>query len=247
MRLPKLLATVGLVLLIFGGGLLLLRLPCPQGRSDSDVRLQSAYNVKSIGLALHGYHDTYRKLPPAVVRDKNGKPLYSWRVALLPFLEQNPLYQKFQLDEPWDSPHNKSLLEPTPRCYATPWPDDPPGTTRYQGFTGPGTAFERDGLTLKDFPDGLSDTIVVVESGGPVPWAKPADIAYDPKGPLPPLGAGFSKRIEFLCVEVGRVPAFNACFADGSLRFIASTTDEQTIRSLITRNGGETVDWSKVQ
>jgi hypothetical protein len=100
---------------------------------------------------------------------------------------------------------------------------------------------------LKDFPDGLPDTILVVESGQPVPWSKPADIAYDPKAPLPPLGVGFSKRIEYLCFELGRVPAFNACFGDGSLRFIANTTDEQTLRSLITRNGGETVDWTKVE
>src|SRR5579859_8305399 len=110
-------------------------------------------------MALYAYHDTYKKLPPAVVRDNDGKPLYSWRVHVLPYLEQGPVYNKFNLNEPWDSPQNKALLEPTPICFRTPWgwpgPDDPPGTTRYLAFTGPGTAFERAGLAWKDFPDGL--------------------------------------------------------------------------------------------
>jgi hypothetical protein len=118
---------------------------------------------------------------------------------------------------------------------------DRAGRTRYQVLVGPGTAFERDGLTWDDLPDGLANTLVVVEAGEPVPWSKPADLAYDPNGPLPPLGGPFSKPVHALCYEVGRSRGFNACFADGSTRFLRSTTAEQTLRALITRNGGERV------
>lgn len=124
-------------------------------------------------------------------------------------------------------------------------PDDP-GLTRYQLFVGPGTAFERDGLTLEDIPDGLAETILVVEAGEPVPWSKPVDLVYSPDDALPPLGGVFSKPIKWLDYEIKRKPGFVAAFADGSTRFIGHDVDEKVIRSLITRNGGETVDWSKV-
>lgn len=241
MRTLKLLAAVAVVFVILGGCLLL---PCARegGIREIDARMTSGFRIKGIGRALHDYHAVHKKLPPAVIRDKDGKPLYSWRVALLPFLEQDALYWRLHLDEPWDNPHNKGLLEPTPPCYALGWPEEPPGTTCYQVFTGPGTAFERDGLTWKDFPNGTSNTILVIEAGAAVPWTKPADLVYDPNGPLPPLGAGYSLPAKFICYEVGRRPVTNACLADGSGQLITDTMDEQTIRSLITRNGGKPVD-----
>lgn len=243
-RTNNILVSVGAILLVF---VIALLLPCTQVIRDGQGWVGSANSVRQISLALNDYHDIFKKLPPAVVRDKDGKPLYSWRVLLLPFLEQVQLYNQFKLDEPWDSPHNEALVGRTPNCYlASPFLDNPPGTTRYQVFVGPGTAFERPGLTWKDFTDGRSQTILVVEGGEAVPWSKPADLAYDPNGPLPPLGAGFGKPSHFLCYEVGRRPGFNAGFADGSARFILQPTDEHTIRSLITRNGGETIDLSKL-
>src|SRR5262245_11036025 len=89
-------------------------LAAPAGHQPESTIVQrraSANNLKQIGLALHNYHDTYGKLPPAAICDKAGKPLLSWRVAILPFIEQNALYKQFKLDEPWDSEHNKKLAE----------------------------------------------------------------------------------------------------------------------------------------
>jgi hypothetical protein len=203
--------------------------------------------MRGIGVALQSYHEVYGELPPAVVRGKDGEPLYSWRVALLPFLEETNIYREFKLDEPWDSEHNKKFLEPTPRCYQPAGGgNDAPGLTRYQVIVGPGTAFERDGLTWDDFPDGLSSTLVVVEAGEPVPWSQPADLTYDPVRPLPPLGGAFRKPVHFLCYELWRNSGFTAGFADGRARFIRSDTAEKTIRGLITRNGGEKVDASRL-
>jgi hypothetical protein len=184
-----------------------------------------------------------------VVRGKDGRPLYSWRVLLLPSLEEPGLYDQFKLDEPWDSPHNLPLVDKMPRCYA-PWggyPGDETDKTHYQVLVGPGTAFERDGLSWDDFPDGLENTLLVVEATKPVPWTKPVDLVYDPARPLPVLGGLFQKHIDFLCYEIGTKPGFNAVFADGKSRFIRADNNPEVIRALITRNGGEKVDPSVVK
>ena len=226
----------------------LIVLPCMHTVRNGEAGAGSRAALRDIGVALHDYHESFGKLPPAVVRDKDGRPLYSWRVLLLPFLEQNHLYKQLKLDEPWDSPHNKPLVAQTPKCYLPHGGGmDPPGLTRYLAFVGPGTAFERDGLTWKDFPDGLEQTILVVEAGTPVPWAKPVDIEYAPDAPLPPLGAGYTMPVRFLCHVIRRKPGFNAVFADGKARFLPRNTPEPKIRALITRNGGERVDLSRLE
>jgi hypothetical protein len=225
---------------------LLLFFPCARTIRDTPGRVRSANNIKQIAVALHSYHETNGHLPPAVVRNKDGQPLYSWRVALLPYLEENSLYEQFRLNEPWDSEHNKKFLDKTPSVYASWWRDEP-GQTRYQVLVGPGTAFERPELTWADFPDGPGSTLLVVEAGTPVPWTKPAELVYDPAGPLLQLGGVHSKPVRFLCREWWREPGFVAGFADGSVRFVRSSTDERTIRALITRNGGEPVDPSDLE
>ncbi len=235
----------GLVLVGFAGCVVLL--PCMVKVRDGAAWIESASQLKTIGQAIRNYHEAYGKLPPAVVYDKEGRPLHSWRVLLLPFLEGQSLYSQIHLDEPWDSPHNKPLLEQEPQCYRVVFGGrDAVGLTHYRVFVGSGTAFERDGLTWDDFPDGPKNTILVVEAHEAVPWTKPADLSYEPDKPLPALGGLYSKPYHFLCYEVGRTPGFNACFADGTIRFLSAKTDEKTIRSLITRNSGEKVDVSRL-
>jgi hypothetical protein len=186
---------------------------------------------------MHNYHDTHGRLPPAVVYGADGKPLVSWRVLILPFIEQLDLYEQFRLDEPWDSPHNLRLLSQMPRTYAPPpgkaW-KVPPYHTVCHVFVGPGTAFEgQEGLQFpSDFPDGLSNTLLFVEAGEPVPWTKPEDLPYDPERPLPELRCLFHD-------------GFRACMADASRRFVPKRTNQATLRAAITRNGGDAPgpDW----
>src|SRR5438309_4181754 len=107
--------------------------------------MYSVNNLKQIVLAMHQYHEQYGRLPPAVVRTSAGQPLYSWRVLLLPYLEEEKLYAEFHLHEPWDSPHNTSLLRRMPKVYAPPSgvaTGAPPTSTFYQVFIGEGTPFE---------------------------------------------------------------------------------------------------------
>jgi uncharacterized protein (TIGR03067 family) len=199
-------------------------------------RLTSDNNLKQLALAMHNYHDVFKHLPQAAIMDKTGKPLLSWRVALLPYLGENELYKEFKLDEPWDSPHNKKLLAKMPKVYApVRGKTKEPYSTYYQGFVGPGTVFEP-GKKLRmvaDIPDGTSNTIFAVEAGEAVPWTRPADIPYDPKKPLPKLGGLFPD-------------GFHIAVMDGSTRWVRRGFDERTFRLAITRNDGQPIDLNKL-
>jgi Protein of unknown function (DUF1559) len=210
---------------------------CPEASIDQDY-MRTSWCIKEIGRAFHDFHAEHGRLPPAVVAGKDGVPLYSWRVLLLPYLEEDPVYRAFRLDEPWDSPHNQKFLGYTPGVFLH---RAEHGWTHFQIITGPGTAFERPGLTWKDFPDGLPDTMLLVEARDPVPWTKPADLVYDPNGPLPPFGDRDKKRRYWRCLEISVKSGFVAGFADGSSRFIPTETDEKIVRAMMTRNGGEQV------
>lgn len=190
-------------------------------------------------LALQNYHDTHGRFPPAAVCDESGKPLYSWRVMILPWIEQDALFKEFHLDEPWDSPHNIQLVERMPRTYALPpgvaaRMKVPPGHTVMHVFHGHGAAFEgNEGLRIADFTDSLSNTIMVIEAGEPVPWTKPEELEYDPNQPLPSLRAPFRNLIR-------------AGMGDGSVRIIQILKiQESTLRAAITHNGQEPIgyDW----
>jgi hypothetical protein len=198
---------------------------------QASERMVSQNNLRQIVLAMHNYHDTYNGFPPAAICDKDGKPLLSWRVAILPYVEQDQLYQQFRLNEPWDSEHNKQLLQRMPKLYAPPAhvKTKEPYTTFYQVFVGKGAGFEgKRGLRIVDFTDGTSNTILVVEAAEPVPWTKPEDLPYDDKQPLPKVGGFYPD-------------GFNAAFADGSVHFLKKTLKPDTLRALITRNGGEVI------
>ncbi len=208
---------------------------------------RSSNNLKQIGLALHSFYDDKGYLPPAVVYDKDGHPLYSWRILILPYIEESSLYQKFHLDEPWDSQHNLPLSQETPHTYRSHFHTNEDGHTAYQALIGPGTAFERPGLTWADFPDGLGSTIMVAEAGDLVPWAKPIDLVYDPAGPLPRFNTKHYKPLYLLDREVWGRRGFAACFADTSVHFVQNSTKEQLIRAVITRNGGEQVAVSSLE
>jgi hypothetical protein len=214
----------------FGAVVLALAAVAPAAAQGRDDRKASADNLKEIGLAMHGHHDTFGTFPPAAIFDNDGKPLLSWRVAILPFVGQQQLFKQFRLNEPWDSPHNKKLLERMPRVYAAPGAETTKGMTFYRVFTGSGTVFEgKRGLRLTAIPDGTSNTILAVEAGAAVPWTKPDDLPYDAKKPLPKVGGVFQD-------------GFHALFADGVVRFVSRRFDEAALRKCITRADGEPVD-----
>src|SRR5262249_21736661 len=151
---------------------------------------KSANNLTQIGIALHTYHDTHEAFPTAASYGKDGKPLLSWRGAILPYIEQVNLYQQVKLDQPWGTEHNRALVQYMPDIYApVGLKTRAPYTTFYQSFVGPGAFFEgKTGLKITSITDGTSNTLMVVEGEEPVPWTKPDDLPFDPKKPLPRVG-----------------------------------------------------------
>lgn len=190
---------------------------------------KSANNLKQIALAMHNYHDTFGHLPQAAICDKNGKPLLSWRVAILPFIEQDHVYKKFKLDEPWDSPSNKKLLSLMPATYKAVRNKPADDETYYRVFVGNHAMFEMNGkIGLAHVTDGLSNTIMVVEAGDAVPWTKPEELDFDPKKKLPELGGMFDG-------------SFHAAFGDGMVRLFRKGKKADSLRRMIVRDDGEVV------
>jgi hypothetical protein len=194
-------------------------------------RTQSVNNLKNIGLAMHSYHDANKRLPPAgisSINDPTGKPILSWSVAILPYIDQGPLYNQFDLTQPWNHPTNKKLIARMPQIYVVPGTEAPEGMTHYRVLVGPQTMFEPgQRIKMASVTDGTSNTIMAVEAAEATIWTRPDDLPFDPKGPLPKFGTS--------------PEGFNALFGDGTVRFIRANTPPETLRALITRNGGELV------
>lgn len=216
--------------------------PAPAWIWESPSRIRSAKNMKQISAGMHAHLAATGAFPPAAICDTAGRPLLSWRMAILPFVGCGSLYTRFNLNEPWDGPNNSKLLSQMPDIYALPGDTTaPPGYTFYRVFVSkPGTAgahaaFDwREGAYIpRDFPDGQSNTILVAEAATAVPWTKPDELVYDDNDPLPPLGGHYA------C-------GFHVVIVEGSIRFLPSDIDSKTLRSAITRNGGEgtgSSDW----
>lgn len=213
-------------------------LPAVSSARGAARRVQSANNLRQIGLALIEHATTYNAFPAHAIFDKQGHPLLSWRVQILPYLDQTALYERFHLDEPWDSEHNKPLIALMPAVYMNPAREKRDGTTTYLAPVGKGLAFEGNKkLRFEDFTDGMSNTILIVEANEEkaVPWTKPADLEVDLNRPLQGLGAA----------QEGRM--FDVLFADGSVHALSHSIDPKTLKALFTRNGREPIDFSKIR
>ena len=201
-----------------------LLLPAVQAAREAARRMSSMNNLKQIMLALLNYESAYRKLPQQAITDADGNPLLSWRVAILPFIEQNDLYEQFHLDEPWDSEHNIKLLDKMPAIYHH--PSHPPmlGMASYLAPIGQGIGLTEDGLRYRDITDGTSNTIAVVEVSPDrvVPWTKPEDLDVD------------ENTIDMWMNPKGA----NVAFFDGSVRFIPFEVDEEVLRNYFTTRDG---------
>ncbi|QDU31269.1 hypothetical protein ETAA8_64220 [Anatilimnocola aggregata] len=221
---------VGAVVGLFfcSGILVALLLPAVQAAREAARRAQSSNNLRQILLAMHNYHDVHGQLPPAVVTDDQGNPLFSGRVLLLPYMEQQALFNQFDQSKAWDSPENAGVSNTAIKVFQDPSnPSNNAARSDYVFVTGPGTAFEgTKALRFSDVADGLSNTLGFVETkAGPSSWAEPVEWNAD-SGAIPP----------------GSHPGGTiAGLLDGSVRFISSGIDPQTTKALTTRSGGEQV------
>lgn len=204
----------GLLLLCGGGGAMIYF--AVRGISEAAERAKASNDCKQITIGFHAYASAHGGFPTNSY-SADGKPLLSWRVHILPYIEQNDLYRKFNFNEPWDGPTNKPLLQRMPRIYASVAEQNGSTTnatrTYYRGFSNPGALFARNdppklqgrkgfeldnpfigrpptGLKFADIIDGTSNTIMFLDAGEPVEWTKPEDLDASPGKPFPALGGG---------------------------------------------------------
>jgi hypothetical protein len=160
---------------------------------ETVAQVQGTNNLRQLALACHNFEATSGTLPPVAIFDKAGKPLLSWRVQLLPYLEEGKLYNEFHHDEPWDSEHNKKLIARMPAVFRGPSPWlNATGKTIFLAPTGKGTVWPGGpkGLRFTDITDGTSNTIFLVtaDNAHAVEWTKPDDLKIDPAKPHTGLG-----------------------------------------------------------
>ncbi len=184
--------------------------------------------IARLGLASLNFESATRYLPPRAIVSSTGEPLLSWRVAILPYLEQRGLYDQFHLDEPWNSPHNLTLVQKMPRSYRH--ADVPIGHTNFLGFHGEDTVFPKPdergrGITLFEIRDGASKTILFAEANveNAVEWTRPQDIVFDPAQPL---------------IGVGGLPGgtFSVVYADGHVEVMDETIPPDVFYRAVIRN-----------
>jgi len=216
------------------GVLVGLLLPAVQSARSAARRMSSMNNMRQIGLAMHNHHATYRKLPGNIV-DPNGKPLLSWRVKILPFIEQQHLFEQFHRDEPWDSEHNIKLINRMPNVYAHPELAIKPGMTIYQRPRGSKLMMNSDtGRGFREILDGTSNTIMAVETrpDAAVAWTKPEDVSINLDNPKSKL---------FDAQRLG----INALMGDGAVLFLSKDIDASTLKSILTAQGMEVINRSE--
>ncbi|WP_253153987.1 DUF1559 family PulG-like putative transporter [Stieleria tagensis] len=215
------------------GVLVGLLLPAVQAARQAARRVSASNSLKQIGLAMHNHYSAFQTLPDRAIRDADGKPLLSWRVKLLPFLEQQTLYEQFHLDEPWDSPHNIKLVDQMPAVYQHPAVVLPPGKTLFQVPVGEGLMFgPTGGRTFADVTDGLSNSVMVIESrpDAAVEWTKPDDLEIDLDDPLAQIIP--NQRGQFIVL-----------MGDGAVRQISQSIAVDVFQSLLTIQGRDPVNF----
>lgn len=238
---------------LFGLGILAIFIAPAVQTGGASPRLECLNNMRQVGLALHSYHAEHGSFPPAYVADDQGRPLYSWRVLLLPYLERGTIYGDFHLNETWDSPHNRELIKGMPSCFRC--PTDPRKDSYFVNFvavTGSGTVFDGSkACRLSDITDGADKTILLVESAdSDIVWSEPRDLLLvtlnlrinaDRNGFSSKHGShGAGPTIWNLWLAPSPVPSgANAILCNGHGRFLPNTVPPEKLRALITINAGE--------
>ena len=213
-------------------------------------------NLATVAKAIEKYRKDKGHYPPPAILDKDGKPTLSWRVAILPYMDNvyintsvyepgqrtpspKELYEMFKLDEPWDGPNNKKLIDKFPSAYRAPWSvlsysQSSIGKTMTLAVVSKGGIFDATKKTVSDSDvrDGLKQTLLLLqleEAGHAVYWTKPADIHLTPDGKLPADGPNFARR-------------FAVVYADTSAHTLVNGLDVKTLLGIVTRDGSEKLD-----
>ena len=218
------------------GVLVALLLPAVQAARAAARRNAAMNNMKQLLLGMLNFESAFGKLPAHAIYSDEGQPLLSWRVQILPFIEDQGLYEQFHLDEPWDSEHNKKLIAKMPAVFSSPQSglDISEGKSNYLGVQGEKMLFDgtQNGAQFRTITDGTSNTIALVEVDDAAAeiWTKPADWEFDAEDPTKGLGG----------LHPGAI--FNAGYCDGHVEAVSVMIEVETLKAMFTKNGGEVIN-----
>lgn len=216
---------------LFVAGAIYLLMPGTRGSREASNRSVCKNNLKQIGLALHDYHDKYEEFPPAYTVDEHGKPLHSWRTLILPFIDQQKLYESIDLSKPWNDPVNAEAFNAVVPVYQCPSVKSEPGMTNYLAITGDNTCLRpARSLNMREMTDGTSNTLAVVEvpAKHTLHWMAPqdADLALL-------LGLPTEKDV------MQHTSGYYALLCDGTVRFLKIDLPESTVRALVSATAND--------
>ncbi|MEM7478113.1 MAG: DUF1559 domain-containing protein [Planctomycetota bacterium] len=219
------LAVVGL---LCAGVMAILLFPAVSAARSAAQRVQSQNNLKQIALAFYSYEEAYGNFPPAYTVDGEGNKLHSWRTIILPYIEQEALFQNIDLTKPWDDPVNLPFTTVDIPTYMSAAVELGPGQTSYVAVVDPSGVFSGEATTeLRDIGDGTSNTLAVVEVGSAqaVSWMSPSDMD------LQTFTSGN--------LETPHLGVFNAAMCDGSVQPISESLGPQDRAALVSKDGSE--------
>lgn len=228
-----LVAAVGIIGLLIG-----LMLPARRTARGAAKRLQCQSNLKQIALALQGYERAYKALPPAHTVDASGQPLHSWRTLILPFLDEQELYETIDLSKPWNDPANARAFQTTVRPYQCPEAGRGDNTTSYLAIAAPNGCF-RPGQPrrLAEITDPHALTLMLIEAGpdNAVPWMRPVDADESLV-----MGLGPTSKLN-------HAGGMNWCFVDGGIRYMSAETSAEIRRAVMSIAGNEVLRQSDLE
>jgi prepilin-type processing-associated H-X9-DG protein len=208
--------------------------------SDPGKRATCQSNLMNINFGILNYMSVHGHVPPAYIADKNGKPMHSWRVLILPYLDCQGLYDRYDFTEPWDGPHNRLLAKEMPKFYQCPtYRGGNPYATNYVAVVGPETAWPGE-KTVREQDisegDGTTNTLLVVElADSDICWMEPRDMRFQDAI----AGINVDRKGGISSNHGGGA---GCAFADGHITFIHSGTPPEVIRALLTINGHEPLE-----
>ncbi|MBN1908720.1 MAG: DUF1559 domain-containing protein [Pirellulales bacterium] len=238
--------------IVFWAVIWLLGTAAVHGHRESSRCCLCQNNLKQLGIALHDYHNAHGQFPPAYIADAQGKPMHSWRVLLLPYLDLDALYKQYRFDEPWDGLNNRKLMATVPPVFRCRTTDDAepgtPGMTHYVAVTGSGTIWPgTESTKIRDIHDGTSNTIALVEiADSDIPWTEPRDVTLEQALSIEngktraPSSHHFQERTYYYTNTYPMVG--NYLLADGSVYWLVDPVPPDDLAAALTINGGEPVD-----
>jgi len=227
-RLLEFLVVLGIIAILIA-----LLLPAVRTAGPAARRAQCTNNLKQIMQALHNYEEAHKALPPAYTVDANGRPLHSWRTLILPYLEQERLYQTIDLAKPWNAPANAKARDTALFVFRCPESAGPRNTTTYLAIAGPnGCLIPKEPRRLAEITDAHNSTMMVIEAGeeNAVPWMAPVDANETLVMSLGPT------------TKLHHAGGTNSGFVDGSVRFLKTSTPAMVRRALMSISGNDKVD-----